>query len=190
MSTATRNGGRIDHHLISWANEAPHEGHNKGQHNKGPDKGTNEGANKAANKGPNEGANEGANNAANKVPAEITVHVKMQGQRNYSVKAINPPANECKKFSEKILKFIQINNLNLEVKEVFDYLFNYPSHHPLVAGPGISLTVDAPYGVNNKLNILRASYLRQNFSENICTKRRLQKRGTVSGRHMQPELGH
>ena len=156
-STATHNGGRIDHHLTLWANEAPHEGHNKGRHNKGPDKGTNEGANKAANKGPNEGANEGANNAANKVPAEITVHVKVQGQRKYSVKAIIPPANECKKFSDKIVKFIQINNLNLEVKEVFDYLFNYPSHHPLVAGPGINLTVD--------------------FSENICTKKKTTKKG-------------
>jgi hypothetical protein len=41
----------------------------------------------------------------------------------------------------------------------------------LVAGPGISLTVDAPYGVNCKLNILRASYLCQNFSENIHTKK-------------------
>ena len=102
---------------------------------------------------------------------EISVHIKVQGQRKVkSCKAIIPPANECKKFSVKIEKFIQINNLNLEVKEVFDYLFNHPSHHPLVEGPGISLTVDAPYGVNCKLNILRASYLRQKFSENITTK--------------------
>ena len=84
---------------------------------------------------------------------EISVHIKVQGQRKVkSCKAIIPPANECKKFSFKIEKFIQINNLNLEVKEVFDYLFNHPSHHPLVEGPGISLTVDAPYGASTRLN--------------------------------------
>ena len=33
-----------------------------------------------------------------------------------------------------------------------------PSHDPLVAGPGISLSVDAPFGVN------------QNFSESFTTK--------------------
>ena len=98
---------------------------------------------------------------------EISVHIKVQGQRKVkSCKAIIPPANECKKFSFKIEKFIQINNLNLEVKEVFDYLFNHPSHHPLVEGPGFSLTVDAPYGVNCKLNILSppddASIIRTN----------------------------
>jgi hypothetical protein len=42
------------------------------------------------------------------------------------------------------------NNLNQEIQEVFDYLFMHPSHHPLVAGPGISLTVDAPFGANHK----------------------------------------
>jgi hypothetical protein len=42
------------------------------------------------------------------------------------------------------------NNLNQEIQKVFDYLFMHPSHHPLVAGPGISLTVDAPFGANHK----------------------------------------
>jgi len=46
----------------------------------------------------------------------------------------------------------------------------------LVAGPGISLTVDAPYGVNCKLNILRASYIHQKFSENIYTKKKTTKK--------------
>jgi hypothetical protein len=102
---------------------------------------------------------------------KLTVHIKVQDRRKVKfAKAIIPPTNEGKKYSVKIENFIQDKNLNQEVKEVFDFLFMHPSHHPLVAGPGISLTVDTPYGVNSKLNILRASYLRQNFSENITTK--------------------
>ena len=102
---------------------------------------------------------------------EISVHIKVQDQRKVqSAKAIIPPTNEHKKFSVKIENFLQSNNLNQEVQEIFDYLFMHPSHHPLVAGPGISLSADAPFGVNHKLNIFRRSYLRQNFSESYTTK--------------------
>jgi hypothetical protein len=174
--------------IVDEAYEAAHEGSNEGANegpneatNEGPNKGANKGPNKAAHKGTNKGANEGANEAAHKGPAEKNVCVRVNQMIAKSTKAIIPPANEYKKLSVKIEKFIQVNNLNKEVKEVFDYLFNHPSHHPLVAGPGISSTVDAPYGVNCKLNILRASYLCQNFSENIRTKKKTTKRRTVSG---------
>jgi hypothetical protein len=97
--------------------------------------------------------------------------MKVQDQRKVkSAKVIIPPTNEHKKFSVKIENFLQDKNLNQEVQEVFDYLFMHPSHHPLVAGLGISLSVDTPFGTNHKLNIFRPIYLRQNFSESFTTK--------------------
>jgi hypothetical protein len=54
----------------------------------------------------------------------------------------------------------------------------HPSHHPLVAGPGISLTVDDPFGANHKLNSFRSSYIRQNFSESPTTKMKTMEKGT------------
>ncbi len=57
-------------------------------------------------------------------------------------------------------------------------MFMHPSHHPLVAGPGISLTVDDPFGANHKLNSFRSSYLCQNFSESPTTKMKTAENGT------------
>jgi hypothetical protein len=54
----------------------------------------------------------------------------------------------------------------------------HPSHHPLVAGPGISLSVDAPFRTNRKLNIFRPIYLRQNFSESFTTKMKAEEKRT------------
>jgi hypothetical protein len=110
---------------------------------------------------------------------EISVHIKVQDQKKVkSAKAIIPPTNEHKKFSVKIENFLQDKNLNQEVQEVFDYLFMHPSHHPLVAGPGISLSVDAPFRTNRKLNIFRPIYLRQNFSESFTTKMKAEEKRT------------
>ena len=86
-----------------------------------------------------------------------------------TLEAIITPTNEHKKFSIKIENFLQDNNLNQEVKAIFNYLFMHPSHHPLVAGPGISLLVDSAFGTNHKLNVFRSSYLKQYFSESTPT---------------------
>jgi hypothetical protein len=81
-------------------------------------------------------------------------------------------------FSEKKEIFIQENNLNQHTKQVFDYLFMQSCHHQLIAGPGISFTVDAPFGANHKLNICRFLYLRQYFGENCTTKMKTTEKGT------------
>ena len=83
--------------------------------------------------------------------------------------------------SEAIMNFLQDHKdpkLIDYVKDVFDYLFMYPSHHPFVPGPGICLAVEAPFAKNPTLNILRHAYLHQNVGEDVKTRKQKSDKGT------------
>ncbi len=88
-------------------------------------------------------------------------------------------ASQIKLYSESFPTFLQDHpKLNQAVRDVFNYLYEHPSHHPLVSGPGISLSVDYPYSMNHMLNLFRKSYLRQNFGEDIKSSEKRTQRNT------------
>ena len=71
-------------------------------------------------------------------------------------------------FSEAITNFLQDRPiLKQAVRDVFNDLYMFPSHHPSVAGRGVCLAVEAPFSSNHTLNVNRKSYLRQNYGEEL-----------------------
>ena len=68
-------------------------------------------------------------------------------------------------------------------RNICQKLLSNPSHHPSELGPGISLTAEAPYNVNNvQVNVRRKAYLRAHFGKD--TRESLFHRNDTVTRHI------